>query len=105
LRKWISSAAAFAAAFLYSRYAEAAIAGGGAMPWDQGLTTLERDLTGPTPFAIGMIGMAVSGIALITGHDFGRFGTTMCYIILVVCFICEVPNFAAAVGIAGAVVG
>lgn len=103
MRRTIVLAAAVAVVLLAPSLAHAAAAGG-AMPWDTGLQTLERDLTGPVPFMIGMIGFAVGGIVLIHGNDMGRFAQTLVYLLMVVSLMAAAPTAAAALGIAGAVV-
>lgn len=96
-------AAIFLAVILLPHMALAA-QGGGGLPWDNALTIIQRDMTGPVPFAIGLIGMAIAGGTLIWAHEIGGFGRTIIYLTLVVSFMCAAPTVASALGIAGALV-
>ena len=84
--------------------AHAAGAGGGSLPWDQPLTTLKTDLTGPTAFVISLIAFAVAGITYAFSHEVGQFMRTMLIVIMVASSLAAVVQLATALGIAGAVV-
>jgi type IV secretory pathway VirB2 component (pilin) len=47
----------------------AAATGGGTMPWDTVLTTVETDLTGPVATAIGVICCIIFGLSMAFGHE------------------------------------
>ncbi len=53
--------------------AMAAGTGGGAMPWDTPLQTIESDLTGPVAKIIGIIAVVLFGLAF----AFGEHGSTL----------------------------
>lgn len=74
------------------------------MPWDQGLTVLKNEMTGPVPFSVGVIGFAVGSMMLIHGNDLGRFAQTLIYILMVASLCCAAPTALAALGVAGAMV-
>src|SRR4029079_3734453 len=84
--------------------AHAAGAGGGSLPWDQPLTTVKTDLTGPTAFVISLIAFAVAGISYAFSHEVGHFMRTMLIVIMVASSLAAVVQLATALGIAGAVV-
>lgn len=104
MRTTLFLAAVVAVAFLLTPHLAHAAAAGGTLPWDTGLTTLKTDLTGPVPFAIGIIGMAVAGATLVFSHELGRFAQTVCYLVIVVCFMCAAPTAATAFGVTAAMV-
>ncbi len=86
--------------------AQAAAGGGGALPWDQPMTTLRQDLTGNLAFSIGLIAMFAAGAALLFAREeMTGFVRVMVFLVLLVAFLVNVQNFASALGIAGAVVG
>jgi type IV secretory pathway VirB2 component (pilin) len=81
-----------------------AAAGGGALPWDTSLTTLETDLTGPTAFTLAMLAIFVAGVALVFGGELSHFVRAMVFSVMVAALLVGIANVAAALGIAGAVV-
>lgn len=46
-----------------------AATGGAVMPWDNILTTVQQDLTGPVAVAIGVIACVVFGLSMAFGHE------------------------------------
>jgi type IV secretion system protein TrbC len=84
--------------------AQAASGGGGNLPWDQPLTVLKNDLTGPVAFTISLLAMVACGAALVFGGEINEFVRRLIMLVLVCAFIVGVANVAAALGIAGAVV-
>ena len=92
------------AACLHTTAAHAAMAGGGALPWDTPLTTLRNDITGPVAFTISLLAMVACGAALVFGGEINEFVRRIIMLVLVCAFIVGVTNMAAALGIAGAVV-
>ena len=85
--------------------AHAAGAGGGALPWDQPLTTLQQDITGPVAFTLALLGMVAAGGVLIFGGEINEFIRRIIMVVIVAAFIVAVTNVASALGIAGAVIG
>ncbi|HTK35525.1 MAG TPA: TrbC/VirB2 family protein [Caulobacteraceae bacterium] len=47
----------------------AAATGGGVMPWDNILTTVQADLTGPVAVAVGVVCCVVFGLSMAFGHE------------------------------------
>ena len=84
--------------------AHAAMAGGGALPWDTPLTMLRNDITGPVAFTISLLAMVACGAALVFGGEINEFVRRIIMLVLVCAFIVGVTNLASALGIAGAVV-
>jgi len=57
---------------------------GGGLPWDQPLTTLANDLTGPVALSISVIAFAVTGFMMIWGGEMTDFMKTMVRIIFAI---------------------
>ena len=93
-----------AAMSLHPIAAHAAMAGGGALPWDTPLTMLRNDITGPVAFTISLLAMVACGAALVFGGEINEFVRRIIMLVLVCAFIVGVTNLASALGIAGAVV-
>ena len=91
-------------AALNPHIAQAATAGGGALPWDTPLTTLRNDITGPVAFTISLLAMVACGAALVFGGEINEFIRRIIMLVLVASFIVGVTNLAGALGIAGAIV-
>lgn len=54
------------------------------LPWDQPLTTLANDLTGPVALSISVIAFAVTGFMMIWGGEMTDFMKTMVRIIFAI---------------------
>jgi type IV secretion system protein VirB2 len=81
----------------------AAAAGG--LPWERPMTTIATSLTGPVAYAIGLIGIAIAGGAMLWGGELTEFGRRACMIGLVVSvLVFAAPMLASAFGVAAAVV-
>lgn len=104
-RRWkpVARAALLGLVVLAPAVAHAAGAGG-ALPWDGPLTTLRNDITGPVAFTVALLAMVACGAALIFGGEISEFVRRLIMVVLVAAFIVAVTNFAAALGIAGAIV-
>jgi type IV secretory pathway VirB2 component (pilin) len=63
---------------------EANASSGGGLPWDQPLTTLANDLTGPVALSISVIAFAVTGFMMIWGGEMTDFMKTMVRIIFAI---------------------
>lgn len=66
--------------------------GGAAMPWEAGLETLTKSISGPVAQAIGLIAIVAAGAALIFGGDMTGFMRTTVYIVLVLGLILSASN-------------
>ncbi len=60
-----------------------AAAGGGGLPWEGPLTTIQTSLTGPVAISIALIAIAVAGAMLIFGGEINNFARMGVYITLV----------------------
>ncbi len=99
LRLW--ELAALSAAF--SARMQAAAAGG--LPWEKPMTSIATSLTGPVAYAIGLIGIAIAGGAMLWGGELTEFGRRACMIGLVVSvLVFAAPLLATAFGVNAAVV-
>lgn len=58
-----------------------------AAPWESGLETLKRSLTGPVASGLALIGIVASGAMLIFGGEISGFLKNMIYLVLVVSII------------------
>jgi type IV secretion system protein TrbC len=80
------------------------LSGGFAAPWEQPLSNLSKELTGPTAGSIAIIAIFVSGLALIFGEDLGKFARSLLMIVIAIslligasAFITPFINFSGAV--------
>jgi type IV secretion system protein VirB2 len=92
---------AFALAFSLRANAAA----GGGLPWEAPMTAIATSLTGPVAYAIGLIGIAIAGGAMLWGGELTEFGRRACMIGLVVSvLVFAAPLTASAFGVNAAVV-
>jgi type IV secretion system protein TrbC len=92
---------AFALAFSLRTHAAA----GGNLPWEAPMTAIATSLTGPVAYAIGLIGIAIAGGAMLWGGELTEFGRRACMIGLVVSvLVFAAPMLASAFGVNAAVV-
>lgn len=73
-------------------------AGGGAMPWDAGLTALTQNISGPFAGFVALMAVVISGAVLIFGGELQAFGRTMFFVILVAGLILGAAQIIALVG-------
>ncbi len=79
-------------------------AAGGGLPWEKPMTAIATSLTGPVAYAIGLIGIAIAGGAMLWGGELTEFGRRACMIGLVVSvLVFAAPMLASAFGVAAAV--
>jgi type IV secretion system protein TrbC len=77
----------------------------GTLPWERPMTAIATSLTGPVAYAIGLIGIAIAGGAMLWGGELTEFGRRACMIGLVVSvLVFAAPMLASAFGVAAAVV-
>ena len=82
---------------------QAAAAGG--LPWERPMTAIATSLTGPVAYAIGLIGIAIAGGAMLWGGELTEFGRRACMIGLVVTvLVFAAPMLSSAFGVAAAVI-
>ena len=97
------SALLFVLAYACATHANAAPAG--ALPWERPMTAIATSLTGPVAYAIGLIGIAIAGGAMLWGGELTEFGRRACMIGLVVSvLVFAAPMLASAFGVAAAVI-
>jgi type IV secretion system protein TrbC len=95
--------ALFALALAFSLHLQGAAAGG--LPWEKPMTAIATSLTGPVAYAIGLIGIAIAGGAMLWGGELTEFGRRACMIGLVVSvLVFAAPLLASAFGVNAAVV-
>ena len=89
----------------YALAAHANAAPAGALPWERPMTAIATSLTGPVAYAIGLIGIAIAGGAMLWGGELTEFGRRACMIGLVVSvLVFAAPMLASAFGVAAAVI-
>jgi type IV secretory pathway VirB2 component (pilin) len=92
---------ALAAAFNLRMQAAAATG----LPWEKPMTAIATSLTGPVAYAIGLIGIAIAGGAMLWGGELTEFGRRACMIGLVVSvLVFAAPLLSSAFGVNAAVV-
>ena len=92
-----------ALAAVFNLRLQAAAAGG--LPWEKPMTAIATSLTGPVAYAIGLIGIAIAGGAMLWGGELTEFGRRACMIGLVVSvLVFAAPLLASAFGVNAAVV-
>jgi type IV secretion system protein VirB2 len=90
-------------AFACAIHANAATSGG--LPWERPMTAIATSLTGPVAYAIGLIGIAIAGGAMLWGGELTEFGRRACMIGLVVSvLVFAAPMLSSAFGVAAAVI-
>lgn len=80
-------------------------AAGGGLPWEAPMTAIATSLTGPVAYAIGLIGIAIAGGAMLWGGELTEFGRRACMIGLVISvLVFAAPLLTSAFGVNAAVV-
>ena len=93
----------FALAYGFAVRANAAAAG--TLPWERPMTAIATSLTGPVAYAIGLIGIAIAGGAMLWGGELTEFGRRSCMIGLVVSvLVFAAPMLSSAFGVSAAVI-
>jgi type IV secretory pathway VirB2 component (pilin) len=94
------------ALFALSGHAWAASAGG-SMPWDNAFTVLSQDLTGPIPKTLSLIGIATTGMMLVSGAEINHFARAIIVLVFVCSLLIGANNLFAAFGwgTSGATIG
>jgi type IV secretion system protein VirB2 len=78
--------------------------GAGGLPWDNAVTTLTNDLTGPVATGISVIAFLAAGAALVFGEELGGIAKKLMYVVLGVAFIVMGNKFLTVLGMTGALV-
>lgn len=103
LRFGTRAAALLALAYIFASHAHAATAG--SLPWEKPINAIATSLTGPVAYAIGLIGIAIAGGAMLWGGELTEFGRRACMIGLVVSvLVFAAPMLASAFGVSAAVI-
>jgi|SRR5215472_4002283 len=61
--------------------------GGGGLPWEGPLQTIQRSLSGPVAFSIAVIAMAAAGGMLVFGGELTEFTRKACMLVLAIAFL------------------
>ncbi len=89
----------------YGTITNAHAAATGTLPWERPMTAIATSLTGPVAYAIGLIGIAIAGGAMLWGGELTEFGRRACMIGLVVSvLVFAAPMLASAFGVSAAVI-
>jgi len=90
-------------AFAFAATASAATSG--TLPWEKPMTAIATSLTGPVAYAIGLIGIAIAGGAMLWGGELTEFGRRACMIGLVVSvLVFAAPMLSSAFGVSAALI-
>ena len=81
-----------------------AAAGGGGLPWEGPLTTIQTSLTGPVAVSIALIAIAVAGAMLIFGGEINNFARMAVYITLVLGLLVMANNMLQSLYATGALI-
>ncbi len=77
----------------------------GTLPWEAPMTAIATSLTRPVAYAIGLIGIAIAGGAMLWGGELTEFGRRACMIGLVVSvLVFAAPMLSSAFGVTAAVI-
>jgi type IV secretory pathway VirB2 component (pilin) len=102
---WLASRLITLMTFALAFGVRAHAAAGGGLPWEAPMTAIATSLTGPVAYAIGLIGIAIAGGAMLWGGELTEFGRRACMIGLVVSvLVFAAPLLASAFGVNAAVV-
>jgi type IV secretion system protein TrbC len=71
---------------------------GGSMPWDNAFTVLSQDLTGPIPKTLSLIGIATTGMMLVSGAEINHFARAIIVLVFVCSLLIGANNLFAAFG-------
>jgi type IV secretion system protein VirB2 len=99
VRRSLLASAVFAATM-----ADAFATGAGGLPWDNAVSTLQNDLTGPVATAVSVIAFLAAGAALVFGEELGGIAKKALYVVLGVAFIVLGNKFLQVLGLTGAMV-
>ena len=67
-------------ALAYALSPRAHAAAAGTLPWERPMTAIATSLTGPVAYAIGLIGIAIAGGAMLWGGELRLFFPKVCAI-------------------------
>jgi type IV secretion system protein VirB2 len=99
VRRCLLASAVFAATM-----ADAFATTAGKLPWDDAVSKLQSDLTGPVATAISVIAFLAAGAALVFGEELGGIAKKALYVVLGVAFITLGNKFLNVLGLTGAMV-
>ena len=72
-------------ALVHPRVALAAAAGGGGnLPWETPLQTVETSITGPVAYAVSLIAIFAAGATLVWGGEISEFTRRIIFVVLVI---------------------
>ena len=92
-------------ALTYAFASKANAAAARTLPWERPMTAIATSLTGPVAYAIGLIGIAIAGGAMLWGGELTEFGRRACMIGLVVSvLVFAAPMLSSAFGVTAAVI-
>ncbi len=86
------------------RAALAAAAGGGNLPWETPLTTIQTSITGPVAYAISLIAIVAAGATLVWGGEISEFTRRIIFVVLVIALIAFAAQAYTSIFAGGAVI-
>ncbi len=77
----------------------------GSLPWDDSITIIQNDLTGPVATGVSVLAFLGAGATLIFGHEeLGGIAKKLLYVVLGVALIVLGNKFLAVMGLTGALI-
>lgn len=62
----------------------AAAGGGGNLPWETPLQTIQQSITGPVAYAVSLIAIFAAGATLVWGGEISEFTRRIIFVVLVI---------------------
>ncbi len=78
--------------FLFPEAAQASAAGGGGLPWETPLQTIQRSIQGPVAYTISLLGIIGCGGMLIWGGEINEFMRRGIMLVLVISLVIMASN-------------
>ena len=88
-------------AFLTALPAQAATGGGGNLPWEGPLSTIQQSLTGPVSTAIAVIALFAAGAALVFGDEMSNFVKRVLIGVMALALLIAGSHFLTGIGLSG----
>ncbi len=87
MKRLLARLSTLSAMMLLSTHSAFASSGGGGLPWESPLKTIQQSLSGPVAVSIAVIAMAAAGGTLIFGGELTEFWRRACLLVLAIGFL------------------
>lgn len=78
--------------------------GGGGLPWETPLQTVQQSITGPVAYGISLIAIVAAGATLVWGGEISEFTRRIIFVVLVIALIALAAQVYSTLFASGAVV-